>query len=178
MHRLFIACYPPEDIAADLAAIADPALDLRWMAEDQLHLTLRFIGEVDRPIAEDVAASLETLSSASFTLACKGLGTFDHKGGGSLWADVAPREPVIALAARIERLCQSVGLRPETRRFRPHITLGRWNRHRPDGLADLLAREGNLKTGTFIVNHLRLVESFLGRHGAMHREVARFPLMP
>ena len=128
MHRLFVALPLPESIADQLLGLMDDGAPLRWQEAEQLHLTLRFIGEVERPIAEDLAVALGRMDWAPFTLALGGVGHFSRRRGGAFWAGVAPREPVATLAARIERAVQACGLPAETRAYHPHITLARWNR--------------------------------------------------
>ena len=126
MHRLFVAIRPPEAVRDLLIDAMDDSPELRWVGDEQLHLTLRFIGEVERPLADDLAAALEPLRFEPFELRVSGVGRFDQKRGGALWAGVEPKAPVAALAAKVERTCQSVGIEPERRAFHPHITLARW----------------------------------------------------
>ena len=175
MHRLFVAIRPPEYIRDILIDAMDEDCAFRWQSDEQLHLTLRFIGEVERPLAEDVAAALSSLRSPAFELRLDGLGSFDHKNGGSLWAGVAPREPVRALARRIERLCQSVGLSPERRAFVPHITLARWSGPRSREARAFLAGR-TIASAPFSVDAITLFESRLSRHGAYYDAVAGYPL--
>ena len=119
MHRLFVAIRPPEDIRDLLIDAMDDSPALRWVGDDQLHLTLRFIGEVERPIANDVAGALSRLRSPQFDLRVNGVGKFEQRNGGALWAAVEPKQPVTALAAKVERAVQLAGLEPERRAFTP-----------------------------------------------------------
>ena len=175
MHRLFVAIRPPEDIRDLLIDAMDDGADFRWQSDEQLHLTLRFIGEVERPIASDLSLALSSLRAAAFDLRLSGLGTFDHRNGGAIWAGVEPAEPVKALAARIERICQSVGLPPERRAFRPHITLARWKGPRSREARAFLAGRA-VSSDPFKVDRVVLFESRLSRHGAHYEEVESFPL--
>src|SRR5437763_3852774 len=104
MHRLFVAIRPPEHIRDLLIDAMDDSPDFRWQNEDQLHVTLRFIGEVDRPLAEDIAAALVTIRADAFQLRVEGTGRFEQRNSGALWASVEPKAPVAALAAKIERV--------------------------------------------------------------------------
>ncbi|MDQ3471130.1 MAG: RNA 2',3'-cyclic phosphodiesterase, partial [Pseudomonadota bacterium] len=126
MHRLFVAIRPPEEIRDLLIDAMDDSPALRWVGDEQLHLTLRFIGEVERPLGHDVAAALARIRFPAFDLRLKGVGRFEQRSGGALWAGVEPRAPVAELAAKIERACLAAGLEPERRAFHPHITLARW----------------------------------------------------
>ena len=110
-----------------------------------------------------------------FALRLSGLGSFDRRSGGVLWAGVEPAEPVRALAARIERVCQAAGLPPERRAFHPHITLARWKGPRSrEARAYLDGRP--LASDPFPVESFTLYESRLSRHGAHYEAVERFPL--
>lgn len=176
MHRLFVAIRPPEHIRDLLIDAMDDSPDFRWQDDEQLHLTLRFIGEVERPIAEDLANALSRVRAERFSIRIKGVGRFEQRNGGALWAGVEPKEPVAALAAKVERACQQVGLEPEHRAFHPHITLARWKGRRTREVADFLERKRGLVSDPFDVDAFTLFESRLSRHGAHYEEVARFPL--
>ena len=115
MHRLFVGIRPPEDVVDLLIDAMDDGADFRWQDEAQLHLTLRFIGEVERPVANDVADALGHVRADRFQLRINSVGRFEQRSSGALWAGVEPREPVAALAAKVERVCQEVGLEPERR---------------------------------------------------------------
>jgi RNA 2',3'-cyclic 3'-phosphodiesterase len=176
MHRLFVAIRPPEPIRDLLIDVMDDGADFRWQSDEQLHLTLRFIGEVERPLANDLAHALGALSAPTFELRLSGLGTFDHRSGGAIWAGVQPVEPVKDLAAKIERICQSIGLAPERRAFRPHITLARWKG--PRGREARAFLDGrSLTSDPFRVDRVILYESRLSRHGAHYEEVGSFALI-
>jgi len=105
-----------------------------------------------------------------------GVGKFEQRSGGALWAAAEPREPVLALAAKIERAVQRVGLEPEHRAFMPHITLARWNRRNSEAVDAFLRRHSNLASDFFDVGRFILYESRLSRHGAHYEEVASYPM--
>ena len=176
MHRLFVAVRPPEHIRDLLIDAMDDSPDFRWQHEEQLHLTLRFVGEVDRPIGDDLALALGRVSGEPFSIRVKGVGRFEQRNSGALWAGIEPREPLAALAAKVERACQAVGLEPERRAFHPHITLARWKGRRSRELASFLERRRGLVSDPFEVDRFILFESRLSRHGAHYEEVATYPL--
>jgi 2'-5' RNA ligase len=176
MHRLFVAIRPPEHIRDLLIDAMDDSPDFRWQDDEQLHLTLRFIGEVDRPVAEDLAGALAGIRADRFSLRMNGVGRFEQRNSGALWAGVEPKEPVAALAAKVERACQQAGLEPEHRAFHPHITLARWKGRRSREVADFLERKRDLSSEPFEVDGFILFESRLSRHGAHYEEAARYPL--
>src|SRR5690349_5025723 len=161
MHRLFVGIRPPGDVRDLLIDAMDGSPDFRWQDDEQLHITLRFIGEVDRPVADDLAEAL---------------GRVEQRSSGALWAGVEPKESLAALSAKIERVCQSVGLDPERRAFHPHITLARWKGRRTRELAGFLDRRRGLCSAPFEVNSFILFESSLSRHGAHYEKVEEYRL--
>jgi 2'-5' RNA ligase len=177
MHRLFVAIRPPEAVRDLLIDAMDDSPALRWVADENLHLTLRFIGEVERPLAEDIAGALQRIRAEAFPLRIKGVGRFDQRSGGSVWAGVEPREAVVSLAARVDRACQTAGLEPERRAFHPHITLARFGRQAKAEVDPFLCRTAGLAAGPFDVTSFSLFESKLSRHGALYEAVADFPLL-
>ena len=175
MHRLFVAIRPPGPIREQLLDLMEGVPELRWQQDEQLHLTLRFIGEVERPVAEDIAAALERVSFERFSIALSGVGKFEKHRHGALWAGVHPRENLKALNAKIERACQSAGVEPERRAFHPHITLARWKGKAP-GVSSFLEQYGGLSSAPWGVGEFILYESRLGREGAHYEPVVAFPL--
>jgi 2'-5' RNA ligase len=176
MHRLFVAIRPPEPIRDLLIDAMDDSPDFRWQQEEQLHLTLRFIGEVERPLAEDLAAALGRVRAEPFAARINGVGRFEQRNSGALWAGVEPKAQLAALAAKVERVCVSVGLEPERRAFHPHVTLARWKGRRAREGLDFLERKRSLASQPFDVTDFAVFESRLSRHGAHYEEVARYPL--
>jgi 2'-5' RNA ligase len=177
MHRLFVGIRPPESMRDLLIDAMDDSADFRWQDEEQLHLTLRFIGEVDRPLAEDLAAALGQIRAEHFSVHISGVGRFEQRNSGALWAAVEPKAPLAALAGKVERVCQSVGIEPEQRAFHPHITLARWKGRRSREVHDFLDRRRGLSSEPFEVDAFTLFESRLSRHGAHYEEVERYPLI-
>ena len=175
MHRLFVALRPPEAIREQLLDLMEGVPDLRWQHDEQLHLTVRFIGEVERPAAEDLAAVLSQIRFEQFPQSLDGAGKFEKHRQGALWAGVTPKKQLKALNAKVERACQSVGLEPERRAYHPHITLARW-RGRAPALDRFLEQNGALSSPSWEVSEFILYESRLGREGAHYEPVERYPL--
>jgi 2'-5' RNA ligase len=176
MHRLFVAVRPPEPITDLLLDLMEGIPGARWQDEEQLHLTLRFIGEVDRHTASDVHAALGALRHPAFDLAMSGTGMFDRRGVPAiLWAGVTPPEPVRTLHKKIDQAMTRAGLEPEHRAFHPHITLARLGRGA--GPVDgFLAKSGGFASPAFRVDSFGLYESRLTPQGALHTELERYPL--
>ena len=177
MHRLFVAIRPPDEVVDLLVDAMDESPELRWVGDEQLHLTLRFVGEVERPLANDLVAALGTLRFEPFEVRLAGVGRFDRRGGGALWAGIEPKAPVAALAAKVERACQAVGLGPERRAFHPHITLARWKGGSSLAADAFVERARGLSSEPFPVDRFILYESHLSRHGPHYEEVASYSLV-
>lgn len=173
MHRLFVAIRPPEPVRDVLLDTMVGIEGMRWQDEDQLHCTLRFVGEVDGNVAEDLATALTVVRFEPFALRLAGVGCFEQRRGGALWAGLAPREPLAALAARIDRACVAVGLEPERRAYHPHVTLARWKRG-AGPVQPFLERHASLNSEPWPVDRFALYESHLGREGAHYEAVAEY----
>ena len=179
MHRLFVALRPPPAIRDTLTDVMDGVAPARWQDDEQLHLTVRFIGSVDRPVAEDVALALSSLSAPAPTVALSGVGRFDQRGQtGAIWAGVTPHDALAALHRKVDQAMIRGGLEPEHRAFLPHITLARLSRGAgaEAEVAAWLARHAALSSQPFALTHLILYESHLGHAGAAYEPIARWPL--
>ena len=106
----------------------------------------------------------------------KGVGRFEQRNSGALWAGLEPKAPLTALAAKVERICVDVGLEPERRAFHPHITLARWKGRRTREVASYLERHRDLASEPWKVEAFTLFESRLTRHGAHYEEVENYAL--
>lgn len=176
MHRLFVALRPPPEIRHRcLAAMAGGPPGWAWQDETQLHVTLRFIGEVERPMAEDIAAVLSSIHAPRVDLGLHGVGFFDQGRQGMLFARAIPRDPLQALHKKIDRALTIIGLEPERRAFLPHITLARRRRSGADPAAWLETHAG-LAAEVEVIGEFILYESHLGRDGPHYEPVAEFPL--
>jgi 2'-5' RNA ligase len=176
MHRLFVALRPPAAIRARLLGLMCGVEGARWQDDDQLHLTLRFIGEADRHVAGDIAAALERVTAPPVTLTLSGVGTFDRRGRvDTLWAGVSPHEALAALHARVDRACTMAGVAPDGRAYLPHITLARLNRA-ASALDGFLSYNAGLSSPPFSIGEFGLYESSLGHTGAVYHLAERYAL--
>lgn len=180
MLRLFVALRPPRAIRESLIAAMGGVPHARWQDDEQLHCTLRFLGEVDRPQAEDVAAALGSIHAPAPVVRIAGVGRFEHKGRtDTLWAGLAPHDALRHLARKVDQACVRAGLTPERRAYLPHITLARLPRSA--GMAPeiegWLAVHAGLASADFACPHIVLYQSHLGHGGASYEPVARWPLV-
>jgi RNA 2',3'-cyclic 3'-phosphodiesterase len=177
-HRLFVALRPPAAVRGALLGRMGGVPGARWQSDEQLHITLRFIGEVDRHQAEDIAALLGHVRHPGFALSLAESGTFERNGRvDALWIGVQPRERVKALHDKIDRTLTRAGVVPDARAFLPHITIARFARSAavpPDIAAGITVPS----LDPFAVTSFELFESHLGSEGAVYDTVARYPLAP
>ncbi|MCH8497987.1 MAG: RNA 2',3'-cyclic phosphodiesterase [Marinobacter sp.] len=176
MPRLFTGLELPAALAAALTRIRGDIDGARWQRQDQLHLTLNFLGNLDDTTAQAVVQQLAALQAAPFTLALSRLHCFGHPDKPrNLWIGVAPEAPLHALQQQLHMLLEPLGLRGEARRFHPHITLARFSRH-PGSAAALLASPPSLPADTLPVNQVALYQSTPSSQGSVYTVVARYPL--
>lgn len=180
MHRLFVAIRPPEEICDMLLDTMEGVEGVRWQDADKLHVTLRFIGEVDGARAEDLAAALGSVRAAPFDLQVAGVGSFARSRRGekrphALWAALEPSEGLLALQQKVERACEAAGIPREERRFTPHITLARLNSGSGD-LSAWLAAHARLRSAAWRVESFALFESTLTGHGSEYEQIVTYPL--
>ena len=176
MHRLFVAIRPPEHIRDLLIDAMDDSPELRWVGDDNLHLTLRFIGEVERPLAKDIGAALDRIRAAPFELRIAGLGMFERRNGGALWAGVEPR----GRSRRSPRRSSAPAVRRPGSRA-PRLSPPRDARSlkaatRARG-ARLRRAPPKPRLATVQGGSLRPVRKPPVRHGAHYEEVASYPLL-
>jgi 2'-5' RNA ligase len=176
MHRLFVAIRPPASIREQLLDVMEGVLSARWQEDEQLHLTLRFIGDVERHQAEDIASALGAIRHPSFDIRLSGIGSFAKRGKGSLWAGLAPTDQLHALHAKVDQACKRAGVAPDTRAYHPHITIARIGRDTA-ALEPFLLRWSALSSPAFQADDFRLYESHLGSTGATYETIARYPLL-
>ncbi|MGH6615047.1 RNA 2',3'-cyclic phosphodiesterase [Sphingomonas sp.] len=179
MHRLFVALRPPLAIRDTLADIMDGVPEARWQDDEQLHLTLRYIGEVDRRTAEDVADALSRIHAPAIEAQLAGVGQFDRKGRThTLWAGVTPADPLAALHRKIDQALIRFGFTAEERAYLPHITLARMTGAAGTApeIGHWLEAHAALTSEPFRLEHVILFESHLGQGGARYDSIARWPL--
>lgn len=182
--RLFVAIAIPEGhrraLAARLAGAAARGPRARWERPEKLHLTLRFLGEVDAGRVEALAAALRAAVAplAPFAARLASAGAFPSvRRARVLWLGVEAGHPLARLWAAVDEACRPFAERPEERAFHPHLTLARcdppWDERAVERFAAAL---GAPAPAPFAVAAVSLVESRLGPGGSRYREVAPLPL--
>ena len=177
MIRLFVGIPITPSVRQLLSSLGESVPRARAVPEDQIHLTLRFIGEVDQLTYSDIKDSLEGLKSSPLTLSIKGTGHFPPRGQPRvLWAGVDPAGEVIILRNRVNNRLSLCGVKPEQRKFHPHVTLARLKYSPPKRVASFLAANALLQSPPFSVDHICLYSSTLHPKGALHKIEATYPL--
>jgi len=177
MIRLFTAIALPEDLRTRLGALAHGIPGARWVAPQNIHLTLRFIGEVPEPQLADIAESLAQVCVRSFELVLSGVGRFGNdRRGGALWVGVERSEALQRLYAKIDRALVRTGLDPEGRKYTAHITLARLKSPDRRRLGEFLAANSLFRHGPIPVDSFVLFSSAMGRGGSHYVVERVFPL--
>ncbi len=175
MPRLFVAIRPPEAVIDALIDTMEAVENARWQDEEQLHLTLAFLGDVAERDVGDVAAALASVEFAPFPLTISGTGHFERKGlVHSIWAGVEEQPSLTGLQKRVATACRPVAPQMEARRYVPHITIARFSRHSAD-IPAWLALNAPLRLDPFMVESFSLFESHLSHGPARYEELERFP---
>jgi len=176
--RLFIGIAPDHPARRALAGMAGGVPGARWSPPENLHLTLRFLGETSRAVAEDVVAELATVTFTPFALTYQGAGVFgDRKRARVLWAGIAASDGLTALQRRVEMAVQAAGCKPEGRKYAPHVTLARLRNAPWERLEQYVADHAAFRTEAELVDHFYLYESLSGEDGPRYIPLIRFSHM-
>lgn len=174
MIRLFVGLELPPEVKMALAMLRSDLHGARWLRDDQLHLTLRFIGEVEPNTAEDIHDALHELEFPPIEVALRGVGVFGKlRQPRSVWAGVSNAAPLESLHRRVESALARIGLPGEDRRYIPHVTLARFKR-RPAGIERFLAQYEDFAAPPFTAEHMTLFRSHLSQHGARYEIEERY----
>jgi 2'-5' RNA ligase len=174
--RLFAAVPLPEPARAGVAGLMERLrrrdLPVRWVRDDNLHLTLKFFGEVtpDRlqPIEEAIRVANE--GSAPLAMRLDELGAFPNaRRPRVLWVGLEAPPALELLQDRLERQCGAIGFEPEGSPFRPHITLGRVHQGRRCPLRLVVEAGAPVEQIPFVATDLVLYESVPGDGGQRHQ---------
>ena len=159
MPRLFTALETPRDAALSLSLLRGGLPGARWVDVENYHLTLRFIGDVEGHVADEIANALDRIRRPSFSLTLSGVGAFGSRKPHAIWAGVTASPDLNALQAEIERICQRIGVPSDPRKFVPHVTLARLKNASDNDVARYLSGHGNFSTMPFKVARFVLMSS-------------------
>ncbi|MCZ8151718.1 MAG: RNA 2',3'-cyclic phosphodiesterase [Rhodobacteraceae bacterium] len=179
MIRAFLALPLPDPVLSALR-VQQFLLPLPQKTDpDSFHLTLVFLGEQPEPVLEAAHERFTEIRVPPFPLSLKSLGLFGSAKPRAAWAGVAPSEPLTRLQAKLDHAARSAGIETESRRFTPHVTLGRFPPPAPDEtfrLERAIAAGSSFTTPEWVVDHVILYDSRLTKHGRVYSELARYDL--
>jgi 2'-5' RNA ligase len=176
MLRLFVGIEFPPELKLRLSLLETPLPGFRWIDPGNLHLTLRFIGEITEDVAADVDEAMAGLKARRFTLQLAGTGFFGGNKPHTLWAGVERDPDLVVLHDKIEHALIRIGLAPEPRRFAPHVTLARLRDPAPDMLGRFLASHALFRAAPLPVDRFSLIASFPTKAGAVYEDQADYKL--
>ncbi len=177
MVRLFVAIDLPAELRARLSGLGAGVPGARWVDPEQIHLSLRFIGEVDGGVFEDVRLALGAVRAAPFDIMLDGVGHFgDRKRVRALWAGVAPNAALNRFAAQIETALVRAGCAPEGRKFKAHVTLARLRGAPVARVANFLEGNALFQAGPIAVDRFQLYSSRLSHSGPSYHVEASYDL--
>jgi 2'-5' RNA ligase len=177
--RLFAALDLPDTVAERLLALMRGVPGAKWRSRENLHLTLRFFGEVQEPVADEIDAALIEVASrnAPFELTLKAAGAFGGADPHALYVGVAKNEALSRLAADCERAARRAGLKPEAHKFTPHVTLAYLSGTELSRVQAFVSRLGLFAAPAFQVESLTLYSSWTRKSEAsLYRAEAEYPL--
>lgn len=177
MIRLFAAVAIPQQIAEGLARRQQGLPGARWRPLDSLHVTLRFFGEVQEPVAADLDDELAKLTGRPFELQLNGVGAFgEGRQVRAVWAGVGDSESLRVLAGRCEAAARRAGLKAEGRAYHPHVTLAYLKRPDPERVAAWVQGHNLLRSPPFPIDRFGLYSSWPTSEGSRYELEREYPL--
>jgi RNA 2',3'-cyclic 3'-phosphodiesterase len=159
MPRLFTAIEIPHEVALSLSMLRGGLPGARWVDPENYHITLRFIGDVDRHTANEIVSALTRTRRGPLQIRLAGLDVFGGNKPHSIYAAVEKTRPLVELQAEHERIMRRLGLKAETRKFAPHVTIARLRNSRDGDIAKYLSLRGNFSLPAFNVERIAVYSS-------------------
>ncbi|MGY8666669.1 RNA 2',3'-cyclic phosphodiesterase [Bradyrhizobium sp. UFLA05-109] len=159
MPRLFTGLEIPAEVGQTLSNLRGGLPGARWIDPENYHVTLRFIGDIDGPSANEIASLLFRVDRKPFEVKVQGLTSFGGRKPRAVVATIAPSKPLMELQAELERMMQRIGLDPEGRKFIPHVTLARLHDASDQDVADYLSLRGYFPSKVFTAERFVLFSS-------------------
>ena len=169
MQRLFVALPIPDDVARSLAPLQGGVPGASWQSREQLHLTLRFVGEVDGRAAAALHDALAAIAAPPFTLDLHGVGSFGGKRPRALWAGIRPNAALLHLQRKVETAVQRAGLAAERHKYTPHVTLAHLHGADLGRVMEYLSAHALYAAPPIAVGGFILYSSLLSGDGSVYR---------
>ena len=178
MVRLFVALELPDELRERMAMIARGVNGARWAPVENLHLTLRFIGEVPEDRIADIHHGLSRIRHEPFEVALSGIGYFKQgRNPTVLWVGLDRNDALLELHDKVEQALQREGLESEGRKYSPHITLARLQRAPEARVAAYVAQHNLFRAPPFRAESFTLFSSFLSSSRAIYTAEAEYPMI-
>lgn len=178
MYRLFVGLDLPPQVKEQLTRLSCGVPGARWLRPDQMHLTLRFIGEVDGGVFDDVMNALDSVRVPPFQLILKGVGHFPPRAKPeTLWVGVTKSGELAQLHSRVDAALARAGVGRDPRKFAPHVVIARLKDTNTARLGTYLMEYNLYESEPFDVNEFYLYSSMLSSSGAIYRVEADYPLL-
>lgn len=178
MMRLFVAIPLPPEVKEELHGLMQSVSGIRWQNYKQLHITLKFLGDTEADQVDKLTEKLKSVNRSPFTFTCKGLGYFpEGKHPRVVWVGVENETPMVSLQSLIEGACVEAGFEPESRSFKPHVTLGKVKGASKREVMTFINQHKRVRITDIPVKEYVLYKSKLSPDGATHKPHTRFPLI-
>jgi 2'-5' RNA ligase len=174
--RLFVALPLPEEVAQSLLLIQGGVPGARWQTRDQMHLTLRFIGEVDNQSAILLDEALAAIHAPAFALQLHAVGQFGGKQMHSLWVAARRNEALEHLQRKVDSAIRRIGQPQDAHKFTPHVTLARLRNPQTHKALEWLTHHALFTSAEFTVGAFQLYSSNLTSDGSIYRVEQDYPL--
>jgi 2'-5' RNA ligase len=174
--RLFVGLSIPNTVAQSLMLLQGGVPAARWQDREQLHLTLRFIGEVENRDIDMIDDMLAGIMAPDFTLQLHGVGQFGNKQPSSLWAGVRPSPALEHLARKVDSAIRRVGQPQDAHPFKPHVTLARMRHPDNDKVMEWLSYHALYTSAEFPVDAFQLYSSRLTPDGSIYTVEEDYPI--
>lgn len=179
MIRLFAALHIPADIAPGLLRRQHGLEGARWRPAEAFHITLRFFGDLREDIAADLQTELSGVTGEAMTLELAGVGAFgEGEDIHAVWAGVEDHPALSHLARSCETAARRAGLPPDTRTYRPHVTLAYLRRPSSDAVARWIQANNLIHSPPFTISTFGLYSSWRTDEGSRYRLECDYPLSP
>jgi RNA 2',3'-cyclic 3'-phosphodiesterase len=165
MPRLFTAIEIPHDIRLRLSMLRAPINGARWIQPEDMHLTLRFVGDISNETADEFVGLIAGIEAAPFDMTIAGLGAFGGQHPTVAYATVKPSPALEALQKAHDRAARAAGIAADPKGFVPHVTLARMRGARPEPVAEFLGQHGGLTFPPFRVERCVLMSAKPGTGG-------------
>jgi RNA 2',3'-cyclic 3'-phosphodiesterase len=176
MPRLFFGLEIPPEIKNRLLKVRHSVSGAKWQVDEQLHITLLFLGSAEEEQLNAVCDSAREIQNEAFSVQIAGLGCFGQpRKPRALWAGVQPVTPMTDLQQALQKRLEQLGFVQENRKFRPHVTLARFKRE-AGSVEALLTEQGDQVFGEFPVTEFVLFDSKPGPTGSVYTVIKRFPI--